>query len=95
MRPSVVWFGEALPDRTWQAAESLCRQLDVLLVVGTSAAVYPAAGLIQIAKSVGATIIIVNTQQSDASHLADVELIGESGSILPALLAELRLSSEK
>ena len=94
MRPSVVWFGEALPDQTWQAAENLCRQLDILLVVGTSAAVYPAAGLIQIAKSVGATIIIVNTQPSEASYLADMELIGKSGEVLPELLAELCLSSE-
>ena len=93
MRPSVVWFGEALPDAEWQAADALCRDIDVLLVVGTSASVYPAAGLIQIAKRAGASIIIVNTQTSDASYLADDELIGKSGAILPALLAGMSLRS--
>lgn len=93
MRPSVVWFGEALPDHAWQAAENLCQQVDVLLVVGTSASVYPAAGLIQIAKSTGASIIVINTQASDASHLADIELLGKSGEILPSLLDPLSLSS--
>lgn len=93
MRPSVVWFGEALPDGPWQAAEALCRHIDALLVVGTSATVYPAAGLIQIAKRAGATIIVVNTQASDASYLADHELIGKSGDVLPALLSGLSLRS--
>lgn len=93
MRPSVVWFGEALPDEAWQASENLCRNIDALLVVGTSATVYPAAGLIQIAKGAGAAIVIVNTQPSDASYLADQELIGKSGELLPALLAGLNLQS--
>ncbi len=46
MRPSVVWFGESLPLDAWAAAESSCVATDVLLVIGTSAVVYPAAGLI-------------------------------------------------
>lgn len=94
MRPSVVWFGEALPDQEWLASENLCHQIDALLVVGTSATVYPAAALIQIAKGAGAAIIIVNTQPSDASYLADQELIGKSGDILPALLDGLDLRSQ-
>lgn len=93
MRPSVVWFGEALPEQAWQTSEQLCRDIDALLVVGTSASVYPAAGLIQIAKHAGAAIIIVNTQPSDASHMADYELIGKSGEILPRLLEGLQLKS--
>lgn len=93
MRPSVVWFGEALPDNAWRASESLCQQIDTLLVVGTSATVYPAAGLIQIAKRAGADIIVINTRASDASHLADLELTGKSGDILPALLDGMTLSS--
>lgn len=93
MRPSVVWFGEALPAVAWQNAEALCRQIDTLLVVGTSATVYPAAGLIQIAKGSGADIIVINTQASDASQLADYELIGKSGEILPPLLSGLSLKS--
>ena len=87
LRPAVVWFGEMLPMEAWTEAERLCLGCDVLLVVGTSAVVYPAAGLIALAKDAGAQVIVVNTQPSDASALADVELIGRAGEVLPALLS--------
>ncbi len=87
LRPAVVWFGEALPSSAWTDAEQACRDCDVLLVVGTSAVVYPAAGLIGLAKSAGAGIIIVNTHQSDASSLADVELLGKASEVVPAILS--------
>ncbi len=93
LRPAVVWFGESLPDTAWTAAEALCAATGCLLVIGTSASVYPAAGLIQLARRRGARIILVNTQPSDASHLADVELIGPSGQLLPQLLEGLSLAS--
>ncbi len=87
LRPAVVWFGEAMPPEAWDNAERACRECDVLLVIGTSAVVYPAAGLIGVAKAAGAGIIVVNTQPSDASPLADIELLGLAGEIVPKLLA--------
>ncbi len=71
----------------WQHAEEACAGCDALLVIGTSAEVYPAAGLIGLAKSGGARIIIINTRSSGASHLADVELIGMAGEIVPKLFS--------
>jgi NAD-dependent deacetylase len=76
-----------LPADAWDAAERVCRESDVLLVIGTSAVVYPAAGLIGLAGSIGARIIIVNKDPSGASDLADVELLGRAGEIVPRLLA--------
>lgn len=93
LRPAVVWFSESLPQKEWQRAETLACYSDCLLVVGTSASVYPAAGLIHQARQNGAHIIVVNTQRSDASPLADLELIGPSGHWLPLLLQDLALSS--
>ena len=87
LRPAVVWFGESLPMDAWDQAEGVCSDCDVLLVIGTSAAVYPAAGLIALAKSAGAKIVIVNTQSSDASHLADYELIGKASEVVPQLIS--------
>ncbi len=86
MRPAVVWFGEMLPMDVFGEGERACSQCDALLVVGTSAEVYPAAGFIDIARAAGASIIIVNTQPSAASRHADVELIGQAGEILPSVL---------
>ncbi len=88
MRPAVVWFGEALPSSAWTDAEQACRDCGVLLVIGTSAAVYPAAGLIGLAQSAGARIIIVNMQTSEASHLADYELLGNASEVVPAILSD-------
>lgn len=87
MRPGVVWFGESLPVDAWTRAERACASCDVLLVIGTSAAVYPAAGLIGVASGAGASVIVVNLHPSEASHQADIELIGEAGTIVPQLLA--------
>ncbi len=86
MRPAVVWFGEALPPQQWKAAEQACRDCDTLLVIGTSAIVYPAAGLIGLAKSAGARIIVVNPQRTEAGRIADVEVLGPAGEVVPELL---------
>jgi|SRR5947209_11181232 len=86
-RPGVVWFGENLPAHTWQAAETAAAQCDLLLVIGTSAVVYPAAGLLPFAKFRGARIIEVNLEPTPASDLVDVSLNGPAGVILPSLIS--------
>ncbi|MCH2133166.1 MAG: NAD-dependent protein deacylase [Phycisphaerales bacterium] len=86
LRPTVVWFGEALPSDAWERAEQAARSCDVFLVVGTSAVVYPAAGLITLAAHAGATVIVVNRDASSASDVADFELLGSADELLPALL---------
>lgn len=86
LRPTVTWFGEALPADAWARAESAAANCDAFIVVGTSAVVYPAAGLIGLAAQAGATVIVVNREASDASHMADLELLGSADEILPAIL---------
>jgi NAD-dependent deacetylase len=86
LRPDVVWFGEQLPASEWNLAQRHASECGLMLVIGTSAVVHPAAGLICTARDAGARIIVVNTQPSDASHLADIELLGPAGDILPRLL---------
>jgi NAD-dependent deacetylase len=86
LRPDIVWFGEALPAHVWAAAEEGVSASDVLLVVGTSAIVYPAAGLIDIAISHGRKVIECNVRETSASSLAHVSLLGKSGEILPCLI---------
>ena len=87
LRPAVVWFGEALPQQGWNEAEGICSKLDCLLVVGTSATVYPAAGLIEQAAAAGSTIISINTESSGTSFGAKhFELVGPASALLPQLL---------
>jgi NAD-dependent deacetylase len=85
-RPGVVWFGEQLPREAWIAAEKAARSCDVFLVVGTSAAVYPAAGLADIARSAGAKVIEVNLERTAISHTVDYSIIGPAGEVLPRLV---------
>jgi NAD-dependent deacetylase len=85
-RPAVVWFGEALPPATWSAAELAARSSDLLLVVGTSAVVYPAAGLVDTARIAGACVIEVNLEHTPVSTSVDIGLYGKAGEILPLLV---------
>lgn len=93
LRPDVVWFHEPLPDDVWQAAGMAAAKSDCFLVVGTSAVVYPAAGLVDIAQQMGATIIEVNPDVTAATQTAHVSLRGKSGECLPQLLSELEKST--
>ncbi len=89
LRPDVVWFHEMLPPTIWDAAEAAARSCQCILVVGTSAVVYPAAGLISIAHDNGAKVIEINIADTDATAGVDVSLRGPSGAILPELLKRL------
>ncbi len=84
-RPAVVWFGEMLPARELQAAEAAAAACDLMLVVGTSGQVYPAAGL---ARATQGRVVIVNPDESDLDDAADVVLGGTAAALLPRLLSD-------
>ena len=86
-RPGVVWFGEPLPEGMMKEAEHAASGAEVFLVIGTSAVVYPAAGLVPFAKHAGAKVIEINTEPSAVSNIVDCALQGPAGEILPQLLA--------
>ena len=86
MRPGVVWFGESLPVEAFHAAERAARTADVLLIVGTSGVVYPAAGLADVAARAGANVAVLNPDASPHESLAHATLRGPSAEILPLLI---------
>jgi len=86
LRPDVVWFEELLPEGALAAAEDAARECDVLLVVGTSAEVYPAAALPDAAHAAGACVIEVNPDTTPLTARADFALRGRAGAILPSLV---------
>jgi NAD-dependent deacetylase len=85
LRPGVVWFGEQLPAGSIEGAEAAVRAADLLIVAGTSAQVYPAAGLIPLARAA----IEINPEATDISDDVTWSLRGTSAEILPGLLSEL------
>jgi NAD-dependent deacetylase len=85
-RPGVVWFGEDLPEGAMERSAEAVRRAEVLIVAGTSAQVYPAAGLIPLALRSGATVIEVNPEDTDFSDEVTIALRGKSAEILPQLV---------
>jgi NAD-dependent deacetylase len=87
LRPDVVWFEETLPGPALAAAEAAARRCDLLLVIGTSAEVYPAAALPLLAGEHGAVLVEVNSNSTPLSARADYVLRGSAGVVLPGLVA--------
>jgi len=88
LRPDVVWFGELLPLEALAAAEAAAEACDVLLSVGTSNLVVPAANLPWIAAARGATVVVVNTTAEGQRRGPRVHcVLGPAGVVLPTLVA--------
>jgi NAD-dependent deacetylase len=91
-RPGVVWFGEALPPDPWERA-SRATACDVFITAGTSAIVYPAAGLIERARDHGAFVIEINPDPTPATASVDAVLQMPAEAAFPALDARLQGTS--
>ncbi len=86
LRPDVVLFGENLPEQPLKRAFRLADSCDLMVVVGTSMVVYPAAALPMIALRGGADIIEINTEETSLSPLeGTLSLRGEAGKLLPEI----------
>jgi NAD-dependent deacetylase len=85
LRPAVVWFGEALPAQALMAAETAAHECDLMLVVGTSGVVYPAAGL---ARTAAGRVVIINPEPTELDDAADAVLRGKAAQLLPQLLED-------
>ncbi len=89
VRPDVVWFGENLSYSVLNRAVAAAEACDVMLIVGTSGVVQPAASLPYNAWHARARIIEVNPEESDLTDLAHVYLAGPAGEMLPLVLAAM------
>jgi NAD-dependent deacetylase len=89
LRPDIVWFEEMLPQAVWREAYKATEACDCFLVVGTSAVVFPAAGLIEVAGSARARVLEFNMERTAASARVDLGIYGPSGQTLPELLKRI------
>lgn len=90
IRPGVVWFGEGLPEGVWLAALGQIEQADLLLVIGTSGLVYPAAGLADTARRHGIEVASLNPDASVLDRRASLDWQVTAAMGLPALFAGLQ-----
>jgi len=91
LRPGVVWFGESLPEDVMHDVSMWFRrpdQIDLMLVIGTSSKVYPAAGYTQMARTKGARVAVINMDRGDARELTKQDWFfeGDAAVIVPDIL---------
>ncbi|MHC4606298.1 MAG: SIR2 family NAD-dependent protein deacylase [Planctomycetota bacterium] len=86
LRPDVVWFGEALPQEPLARSMAAAQMCDLMMVIGTSAVVYPAAGVAQIAIQTGVPVIEINPGETEITPYVTVSLREKSGAVLPQII---------
>jgi NAD-dependent deacetylase len=87
LKPTVVLFGEPMPVEAVTLARELAEKADVMLVVGTSLVVYPAAEIPLVASRAGAPMIVVNAEPTPFDRFAEVVIHGRSGEVLPQIVS--------
>jgi NAD-dependent deacetylase len=85
LRPDVVLFGEMLPPGAFERAADAAQRCELCFVVGTSAVVYPAASIPEIARANGAYLVEVNPERTPLSPICHEVLNGKAGEVLPAI----------
>lgn len=91
LRPGCIFFGELIPQQDLMRSQQVSAACDVMLVIGTSAMVEPAAGLPFIAKDRGAVIVEVNPEPTPlTTRISNLALLGCAGSIMPPLVKGVR-----
>ncbi|MFA6570592.1 MAG: NAD-dependent deacylase [Bacteroidota bacterium] len=90
IRPSVVWFGEMLPEDAIEQAQDTAENCDLFFCAGTSAEVYPAANIPILAKQSGAFVVEVNPNDTVLSNYVDLKLAYPSGVAFPAIVEKLK-----
>ncbi len=92
LKPATISFGQAMPERETAMAFADAEAADVFLVIGSSLAVYPAAGLPRVAVENGAPLVIVNREPTPYDEYAELTLHGSAGETLGAIATALGLS---
>jgi len=91
LRPDCIFFGEMIPHQALIRSQQVSADCDVMLVIGTSAVVQPAATMPFIAKDNGAVIIEINPEATPLTpHISTLPLLGAAGSIMPRLMKAIR-----
>ena len=85
LRPDIIWFEDMLDNEVYTKATDIISNSDLFISIGTSALVYPAAGLPMAAKMSGSYCIEINLETTDISTLYHDKILGKAGDILPKL----------
>ena len=88
LRPHIVWFGEALAEEDLRESYEALESCEVLLIIGTSGLVYPAASFAPVAKAAGAYVVELNLETTPSIDVVDCAFQGRAKDLVPALLGQ-------
>jgi NAD-dependent deacetylase len=86
LKAATISFGQQLVPEVIDQAAFVCSGCTVLIVIGSTLGVYPAAGLVPLAVRNGASLVIINNQPTDYDEIADVVMREQIGDVVPALV---------
>ncbi|HTK87663.1 MAG TPA: NAD-dependent deacylase [Nitrospiraceae bacterium] len=88
LRPDIVWFGEALAEEDLRTSYEASESCEILLIIGTSGLVYPAASFAPVAKAAGAYVVELNLEITPSTEVVDCAFQGRAKNLVPALLEQ-------
>jgi NAD-dependent deacetylase len=92
LKPDAVFFGEALPQETLQEAIRRAQNCGLLIVIGSTLVIYPAAYIPTYAREAGARLAIINLTPTPFDHHAEVVIRGKAGQIMSDVIERVRLA---
>lgn len=92
LKPDVVLFGEALPEKTLTEATRRSQNCDLLIIIGSTLVIYPAAYIPMYAKNAGAKLAIINLSDTPLDHYATLVIHGKAGEIMSRVIGKVKLS---
>ena len=93
LKPATISFGQAMPEKETGEAFAAANDCDLMLVIGSSLVVYPAAGVPELAVRAGAPLIIVNREPTALASIATLNIYGAAGETMSRMLAEAGISA--
>lgn len=90
IKTATVSFGQSMPEREVLESERLSREADLMIVVGSTLVVHPAALMPVFTKQAGGRVVIINLSESGGDHYADIVIRGRAGEVFPAILEKYR-----
>jgi len=95
LKPDVVLFGEALPEKTLTEATRRSQNCDLLIIIGSTLVIYPAAYIPMYAQNAGAKLAIINLSDTPLDHYATLVIHGKAGEIMSRVIGKVKLSQLK
>ncbi len=95
LKPDAVFFGEVLPEKTLIEATRRSQNCDLLIIIGSTLVIYPAAYIPMYAKNAGAKLAIINLSATPPDHYATLVIHGKAGEIMSRVIGKVKLSQLK